>query len=104
MALGIENNYRRIRHEIDNTARSCHRDPDRIRLIAVSKRKSAELIQQALDGGARDFGENYIQEAVKKIDLIGKDAACWHFIGHLQSNKARFAVQYFDYIHTVDSL
>lgn len=104
MALVIENNYRRIRHEIDKTARSCHRDPDRIRLIAVSKRKPAELIQQALDGGARDFGENYIQEAVKKIDLIGKDAACWHFIGHLQSNKARFAVQYFDYIHTVDSL
>ncbi|MCK4766981.1 MAG: YggS family pyridoxal phosphate-dependent enzyme, partial [Desulfobacula sp.] len=53
---------------------------------------------------AKHFGENYIQEAIEKIDVIGKNRICWHFIGHLQSNKAKFAVKYFEYIHTVDTL
>lgn len=59
---------------------------------------------ECIDAGGTHFGENYLQEAVQKIDEIGKDRACWHFIGHLQSNKAKFAVSYFDYIHTVDSV
>ncbi len=63
-----------------------------------------EKLRQAINAGLTDLGENYIQEAVDKIDAIGRTAACWHFIGHLQSNKARFAVQYFDLIHTVDKI
>jgi len=62
------------------------------------------MIQQAIDAGHRDFGENYIQEAMEKIDLLGRTSATWHFIGHLQSNKAKFAVKYFDLIHTVDTV
>lgn len=100
----IESNLNAITEEIKNTAIRCGRDQNDINLIAVSKRKSAELILKAIDAGAFHFGENYIQEAMEKIDAIGIDRACWHFIGHLQSNKAKFAVKYFEYIHTVDSV
>ncbi|MBW2653675.1 MAG: YggS family pyridoxal phosphate-dependent enzyme [Deltaproteobacteria bacterium] len=100
----IKNNFDRINKEIMSTALSCGRNIDTIQLIAVSKRKSVETIMEGIKAGAKHFGENYIQEAVEKIDRIGKDGIYWHFIGHLQSNKAKFAVQYFDYIHTVDTL
>jgi hypothetical protein len=100
----IKNNLNRINKQIFDTATSCHRRPDAILLIAVSKRKSSQAVMEAIKAGAGHFGENYIQEAVEKIDTIGKDKACWHFIGHLQSKKTKIAVQYFDYIHTVDTL
>ncbi len=100
----IKEHLDRIHHEITRTAGSCGRDPGDIQLIAVSKRQSMEKIVDAINSGADHLGENYIQEAMEKIDHIGRQKACWHFIGHLQSNKARFAVQYFDYIHTVDTL
>ncbi len=100
----IASNLNQIKQEISQTALGCGRKTDGIALIAVSKRKSVEAVKESILAGAEHLGENYIQEAMEKIDIIGKDAACWHFIGHLQSNKARFAVQYFEYIHTVDSL
>jgi len=100
----IKNNLDKINTQIAETAISCGRKANDIQLIAVSKRQSVEAIQDGLKSGAKHFGENYIQEAMKKIDEIGKEKACWHFIGHLQSNKAKFAVKYFDYIHTVDSI
>ncbi len=99
----IGTNFNTIQNQISASALASSREPGQIQLIAVSKRKSIELMQKALKAGASHLGENYIQEAIEKIDIIGKQAACWHFIGHLQSNKARFAVPYFDYIHTVDS-
>jgi hypothetical protein len=100
----IKDNIDTINKEIMDTAVSCGRNPDSVQLIAVSKRKSVETVMEGIKAGAGHLGENYIQEAIEKIDIIGKDSACWHFIGHLQSNKAKFAVQYFDYIHTVDTL
>jgi len=100
----IQENLDKINKQIINTANSCDRNPDHIQLIAVSKRKSVEAIKESLKAGVTHLGENYIQEAVKKIDIIGKKSACWHFIGHLQSNKAKIAVKYFEYIHTVDTL
>ena len=100
----IKDNFYEINKQIIDTALSCGRNPDTIQLIAVSKRKSVEKIKQGIQAGAKHFGENYIQEAIEKIDIIGKDGLCWHFIGHLQSNKAKFAVKYFDYIHTIDTL
>lgn len=100
----IKDNFDKINKQIMDTAVSCGRKPDTIQLIAVSKRKSVETIRQGIQAGAKHFGENYIQEAIEKIDIIGKDGLCWHFIGHLQSNKAKFAVKYFDYIHTIDTL
>ena len=99
----VRENYAKIIQDIEQTCRSCGRPVEDIHLIAVSKRKSVDTIEQGIDAGAGHLGENYIQEAVEKIDIIGKDAACWHFIGHLQSNKAKFAVPYFEFIHTVDS-
>ncbi len=100
----IKKNLNIINKQIIETAKLSGRNPEDIQLIAVSKRKSVELIMEGIKSGATHFGENYIQEAIGKIDTIGNDKACWHFIGHLQSNKAKFAVRYFDYIHTVDKI
>jgi len=97
----------RIAHILDKIRRaavSCGRDPNSIRLVAVTKTVSPEEIRQAVDAGLRVFGESYIQEALTKIDAIADNRLSWHFIGHLQSNKARYAVRCFDLIHSVDSL
>ncbi|WP_320042761.1 YggS family pyridoxal phosphate-dependent enzyme [uncultured Desulfobacter sp.] len=102
--MQIQSNIKKIQDDICAAAQKSGRDASRVTLIAVSKRKPSEMIRQAIDGGHRDFGENYIQEAMEKIDLLGRDSANWHFIGHLQSNKAKFAVKYFDLIHTVDTV
>lgn len=101
---GIKNNLICINNAIEKASTKSGADTSNVRLIAVSKRKSTDAILEAIENGVSDLGENYIQEAVKKIDVIGKDAATWHFIGHLQSNKAKIAVKYFNYIHTVDSI
>ncbi len=100
----IGNNLDVICGEIGKTALACGRNPEDVTLIAVTKKKPEAAIQEAIACGVGHIGENYIQEATAKIEAIGRSAACWHFIGHLQSNKARFAVRYFDYIHTVDSI
>ena len=100
----IKKNLDQIRAEIAATAIAAGRKPEDVLLIAVSKKKPIADIMAAIEAGAGHFGENYIQEAVEKIETIGIDKACWHFIGHLQSNKAKLAVKYFDYIQTVDSL
>lgn len=102
--MQIQSNIKKIHDDICAAAQKSGRDASGVTLIAVSKRKPSEMIRQAIDGGHRDFGENYIQEAMEKIDLLGRESATWHFIGHLQSNKAKFAVKYFDLIHTVDTV
>ncbi len=99
----IKENLEKINGMTADTALSCGRKPEDVLLIAVTKKKNAETIIEAIQSGAGHFGENYIQEAIAKIETIGKEKACWHFIGHLQSNKAAIAVKYFEYIHTVDS-
>lgn len=100
----IKENLDSINRQIVETAVSCGRKADTIQLIAVSKKKNVTTVMEAIKAGASNLGENYIQEAIEKIDIIGKKSACWHFIGHLQSNKAKYAVKYFDYIHTVDKI
>ncbi len=100
----IKDNLKEIQENITTAAARCGRNPADITLVGVSKKHSVEKLQQAIHAGLSDLGENYIQEAMDKIDAIGSPAACWHFIGHLQSNKARFAVRYFDLIHTVDKI
>ncbi|MHA1718562.1 MAG: YggS family pyridoxal phosphate-dependent enzyme [Promethearchaeota archaeon] len=78
--------------------------PKNVVLIAVSKKKPVEFIEEAYNSGQKNFGENYIQEAIEKIKNLShlKDIR-WHFIGHLQSNKAKIAAQYFHMIQCVDS-
>lgn len=79
--------------------------PDSVRLIAVTKRFSAEVIRAAYGAGIRDFGESQVQEAEAKQEALSDlPDITWHLIGHLQSNKARRAVELFDWIHSLDSL
>jgi hypothetical protein len=75
-----------------------------IRLVAVSKTIPAEVVRDAIEAGILELGENYIQEAKEKINALAAFPVTWHFIGHLQSNKAKYAVRLFDLIHSVDSL
>lgn len=102
--MTLANRISDIRNRMQQAAISCGRNPSDIRLVAVSKTKPVEMLEAAIAAGATDLGENYIQEAREKIDIIGVQAATWHFIGHLQSNKARHAVNRFDLIHSVDSV
>jgi pyridoxal phosphate enzyme (YggS family) len=93
-----------IRRRIDAACERAGRDHNDIKLIAVSKTHPAETIREAIGAGCAIFGENKVQEAEGKILEIGRDSAEWHLIGHLQSNKARKAVQLFDVIHSLDSI
>lgn len=79
------------------------RDIEDIKLVAVTKTVPVEAIREAIEAGATIFGENYVQEARRKIEAIGADGVKWHLIGHLQTNKAKYAVRLFDLIHSVDS-
>jgi len=85
-------------------AQRCGRDPAEVALVAVSKTHPAEMVRQACQAGVTTVGENYIQEARDKIAALADCPLSWHFIGHLQSNKAKYAVDLFDLIHGVDSL
>ena len=92
-----------VRARIAESARRVGRDPQAVRLIAVSKTKPVPLLQEAILAGATAFGENYVQELVGKREAIGGGVE-WHFIGHLQTNKVRSIVPFCSLIHGVDSL
>jgi hypothetical protein len=104
MATFIAENLATIQHRIAEAARRSGRDPGEVRLVAVSKTHPPDTLREAIAAGVRVFGENKVQEGESKIVELGRDAAEWHLIGHLQSNKARKAVQLFDVIHSVDSV
>ena len=100
----IKEKIKKIKHRINEAAKSCGRNPESVHLVAASKTVSADGVKSAITAGLHIFGENYIQEAIDKIQSIADDSVSWHFIGHLQSNKAKYAVRYFDLIHSVDSI
>ena len=89
-----------LQEEVQNAARRSGRP--RPRLLAVSKTQATEAIARLADAGQRAFGENYVQEALPKIQALAGRGLEWHLIGHLQSNKAREAARYFDWVQTVD--
>ncbi|MDM8516547.1 YggS family pyridoxal phosphate-dependent enzyme [Desulfobacterales bacterium HSG16] len=93
-----------INKRIEEAASTCGRDPENVKLVAVGKTKPVEDIKEAALAGIDVVGENYIQEARTKFEALSSYEISWHFIGHLQSNKAKYAVKIFDLIHTVDSL
>lgn len=95
---------RTIRERIESATTRCGRAASEVKLLAVSKTHPAESVRDAIDRGLTAFGENKIREAAEKIPCVGRDGIEWHLIGHLQSNKARRAVQLFDVIHTLDSI
>ncbi len=100
----IRQNLAAVRARIADAAGRAGRDPADIKLVAVSKTHPVPVLLDAIAAGASVLGENKVQEAEAKIAEIGRNAAEWHLIGHLQSNKARKAVELFDVIHSVDSL
>jgi len=95
--------FRKIREQVDQIAGASGRDPAEITLIAVSKNQTVESIKRAYDEGCRNFGENRLQEAIEKVNLLPADII-WHFIGNLQSNKVSKTMTHFPLIHSVDSL
>ncbi len=99
----IAENLARIQERIQKAAERVGRSPAEIRLVAVSKTVEAERIREAVQAGVKILGENYVQEAQKKILAVGAGVS-WHFIGHLQTNKAKYAVRFFECLHSVDRL
>jgi pyridoxal phosphate enzyme (YggS family) len=97
----IRRNLEELKRRLENAARTAGRDPADIRLVAVTKTVGLEGLKEAVAAGQTLFGENYVQEARGKIASLGPGLT-WHFIGHLQSNKAKAAVELFDLIHSVD--
>jgi pyridoxal phosphate enzyme (YggS family) len=100
----LKQQLEQIRLRIRQAAESCNRDADSVRLVAVSKTIAADIVKEAIEAGVTILGENYVQEARDKFKALAQYPVSWHFIGHLQSNKARHAVRLFDLIHSVDSL
>jgi pyridoxal phosphate enzyme (YggS family) len=100
----LKQRLKQIAKRIRQAAESCDRDADSVRLVAVSKTIAADIVKEAIEAGVTILGENYIQEARDKFKALVQYPVSWHFIGHLQSNKAKYAVRLFDLIHSVDSL
>ncbi len=102
----IAQNLAEIQEEISNACLRAGREPNAVKLIAISKKKSAEAILDAYQAGQRDFGENYVQEflAKKRDLLLAQCQINWHFTGHLQSNKIKSVIDQVSMIQTIDKL
>ena len=95
----IAANLEALRRRISDALAGASRD---VTIVAVSKQKPAEAVRAAFAAGCRDLGENYVQEALPKITSLRDLAITWHYIGHLQTNKARDVAEHFDWVHGVD--
>ncbi|EJM68532.1 pyridoxal phosphate enzyme, YggS family [Pseudomonas sp. GM50] len=100
----IADNIAQVSSRIQAAAKAAHRDENSIQLLAVSKTKPAEALREAYAAGLRDFGENYLQEALSKQLELADLPLIWHFIGPIQSNKTRAIAEHFDWVHSVDRL
>jgi pyridoxal phosphate enzyme (YggS family) len=100
----IETNLQTVRQRIAAACQNAKRQPVEVSLLAVSKTFGADAVQEAFGFGQTAFGENYIQEAVEKINQLRAFPIAWHCIGPVQSNKTRLVAEYFDWVHTVDRL
>ncbi len=100
----IAENISTVREEIGKAALGCGRPVASVALLAVSKTQGPEKVREAYAAGQRDFGENYVQEALSKISALPLPGLCWHFIGPIQSNKTREIAEHFQWVHSVDRL
>ena len=100
--MDISDNIAKINDKIKSAASQAGRSLEDIKLIAVSKKKSTDLIAAAHHCGLTNFGENYLQESVEKISSINSKEIDWHFIGNIQSKKSLQIAQYFSWVHTID--
>ena len=103
-AAELESNLSKTKIAIDLSCKLVAKDPSTIRLIGVTKNQSADTIRQAYNAGITDIGENYLQEALTKMDALRDLDIGWHFIGSIQSNKTRLIAENFEWVHSVDSL
>jgi pyridoxal phosphate enzyme (YggS family) len=102
--MTVASNLADVRRRIEQAATAAGRDPVGVTLVAVSKTKSADLVREAYAAGQRAFGENYAQELAAKAEALSDLAGIeWHFIGHLQTNKARVVAAHAHVVHTLDS-
>ena len=101
--MSVSENFKIVMDRIVSAAKRAGRDPSSVRLVVVTKTIDRDRIREAVASGAAILGENRVQEAKEKIEALGKVAG-WHLIGHLQTNKAKYAVKLFDLIHSVDNL
>lgn len=99
----IKENYHEVLNHVGSACRRAGRDTKEVTLIAVSKTKPVDMLQEVYDCGCRDFGENKVQEIMDKYDKLPSDIR-WHMIGHLQTNKVKYIVDKVYMIHSVDSL
>lgn len=102
--IGVTENLSLVSDLLVSCAADAGREPDSVKLLAVSKKQPFSKILEARDAGQRDFGENFVQEGLEKISKAHGKGCVWHFIGHLQNNKTRAVAENFDWVHTVDSL
>jgi pyridoxal phosphate enzyme (YggS family) len=102
--VSVKENVERVVQRIRSAALRVGRSPEDVSLVAVTKTVGFDAIQEALACDVRIFGENRVHEAIPKIQKLGQNNANWHFVGHLQTNKARQVVGLFDLIHSVDTL
>ena len=102
-ADNIAINLSTVRQRIIDRAQACGRNPDSVHLVAAAKTQPVGIVRRAIEAGVDIVGENYIQEAQEKFAILSAPSIRWHFIGHLQSNKAKYAVRLFELIHSVDS-
>lgn len=98
----LAKNWQETRTRIASAAAARGRDAANVRLLAVSKGQPAAAIRTLAGFGQRDFGENYLQDALAKMQALASLDLCWHFIGQLQSNKTRTVAEHFQWVHTVD--
>ncbi len=98
----IDTNISKVLEQVSIACAQYGRSRDAVRVLAVSKTQDAEAVRRAAACGLREFGENYLQEALPKIEACADLDLCWHFIGPLQSNKTRPVAEHFDWIHSVD--
>lgn len=97
---GVEERYWALRRAIDDEARSCGRDPAGVTLVGIAKRQPSERIARAIRAGLADVGENYVQEASRKLSALPPVRK--HYVGHVQANKAKAVVDIFDVVQSVD--
>ena len=102
--IRVTENLRKIRELLAEAAIDAGRDDSAVQLLAVSKKQTLAGVIEAAAAGQRDFGENFVQEGLEKIAAVSRNDLCWHFIGHLQTNKTRAVAAHFDWVHTVDRL
>jgi len=100
----LSHNIDKLLERVRLSAEKSQREPGSVRVLAVSKTRPAEDVRRAAVLGLREFGENYQQEAVDKIELLADLGLCWHFIGPIQSNKTRPIASHFHWVHSVDRL